>query len=63
MTGHMSETAAGPPLSEVGPDPDGSGHGHERAGVIAFVVVAVVATAAWLVLLGWLISLAVRELF
>ena len=35
----------------------------ERLGIAAFVVIAVVATAAWLVLLGWLVTWAVRNLF
>ena len=35
----------------------------ERLGVAAFVAVAIIATAAWLVLIGWLVAWAARNLF
>ena len=46
----MSETAAGNIPSPDGPQQDF----RERATLIGFVVVATVATFAWLALLGWL---------
>lgn len=48
----MSDTAAPRPLSDSGPSADESSM-RERLGVAAFVVVAVVATATWIVLLAW----------
>lgn len=38
-------------------------NGRERAGVMAFVLVAIAATIAWLGLLGWLVVLFVRSVF
>ena len=46
----MSETAAGNLPTQDGPQQDF----RERATLIGFVVVATVATFAWLALLGWL---------
>jgi len=60
----MGETATSPPLPGDGMGGgDGYGSSRERAGVIAFVVVAIAATAAWLALLGWLVVLLVRSIF
>lgn len=52
----MSETTAGNL-----PSPDGSPL-RERATLVAFVVVALVATVAWLVLLLWLVVVGLRAL-
>ena len=60
MNRAMPSSAASPPASD-GPDRVPSTR-RERAGIAAFVVVAVVATAVWLVLLAWLIALAIRQL-
>ncbi|HEX8075311.1 MAG TPA: hypothetical protein VF545_10065 [Thermoleophilaceae bacterium] len=49
----MSETTAGQPLSDPTPDVRAGSGLSERLGVAAFVVVAVVATASWIVLLAW----------
>jgi hypothetical protein len=64
MNGPMTQTAAGQPVTPEGVS--GSNvytSGRERAGVLAFVIVAFAATAAWLVLLAWLIILLVRSVF
>jgi len=55
----MSETTAGSV-----PSPDGAPDQElrERVTLIAFVVVALVATLAWLVLLGWLAVAGLRAL-
>jgi hypothetical protein len=58
----MSEPATSPPLPPEG-NSSGYENGRERAGVVAFVVIAIAATAAWLVLLGWLLVLLVRSIF
>ena len=63
MDGQMGETATSPLPSDGMGGGDGYGSGRERVGVIAFVVVAIAATAAWLVLLGWLVALLVRSIF
>jgi hypothetical protein len=63
MNAAMPEPAPTRRLAADG-HPSGDGYnGRERAGVVAFVVVAVAATAAWLVLLGWLLVLLVRAVF
>jgi hypothetical protein len=62
MNAGMREPAPTQRLATDG-HPSGDGNGRERAGVVAFVVVAVAATAAWLVLLGWLLVLLVRAVF
>jgi len=62
MNAAMPEPAPTQRLATDG-HPSGDGNGRERAGVVAFVVVAVAATAAWLVLLGWLLVLLVRAVF
>jgi hypothetical protein len=46
----MSETAVTPVLDQ---DPELRPSARERLGLATFVVVAVVATAAWIVLLVW----------
>jgi hypothetical protein len=48
----MSDAAAPRPLSDSGPSADESSM-RERLGVAAFVLIAVVATASWIVLLAW----------
>jgi hypothetical protein len=59
MLAAMSGTTAGSV-----PTPDGAPNQElrERVTLIGFVVVAVVATVAWLVLLGWLAVAALRSL-
>jgi hypothetical protein len=59
MQPDMSGTTAGSV-----PTPDGAPNqeSRERATLIAFVVVALVATGAWLVLLGWLAVAGLRAL-
>ncbi|MDQ3934259.1 MAG: hypothetical protein M3340_06465 [Actinomycetota bacterium] len=52
----MSETTAGNL-----PSPDDSPL-RERATLVAFIVVAIVATVAWLVLLTWLVVVGLRAL-
>ena len=47
----MSETAVNPVLPDQGQEPRPSVR--ERVGIAAFVVIAVVATAAWVVLLAY----------
>jgi hypothetical protein len=51
MQGAMSGTAAGSVPTPDGPQGQAL---RERATLIGFVIVAVVATFAWLALLGWL---------
>ncbi len=55
----MADTAAGSVPSQ-----DGGQHQElrERATLVAFVVVAIIATTSWLVLLGWLAIVALRAL-
>ena len=54
----MSETAA----SGV-PSPDGShADARERMALVAFVLVAIIATVSWLVLLAWLVVVGLRAL-
>ena len=48
ITVPMTDTAA-----TTIPEPDSGHSSRERLGVAAFVVVAVVATASWIALLGW----------
>ena len=55
----MSETAAG---SVPTPDSPQQEAFRERATLVAFVVVAFVATLSWLVLLGWLAVAGLRSL-
>jgi hypothetical protein len=50
MKGLMSETAVTPVLDQ---DPELGPSARERLGIAAFVVIAVVATVAWVVLLVW----------
>jgi hypothetical protein len=57
MQGAMSETAA-PRVPADGADQDM----RERVTLVAFVVVSVVATFAWLGLLGWLVVVGLRAL-
>ena len=49
----MSEHAVTPGLPDAGPDEEFRATPRERAGIAAFVLVAVVATAAWIVVLAW----------
>lgn len=64
MNAGMRESATGQPLPSDGlPAERGYSNGRERAGVVAFVVIAIAATTAWLVLLGWLILQLVRGVF
>ena len=58
----MGETATSPPLPGDGVTGEYQ-NGRERFGVIAFVVVAIAATTAWLALLTWLLVLLVRSIF
>ena len=60
MNRAMASSTASPPVSDGSDQVPASRR--ERAGIAAFVVVAVVATAVWLVLLAWLIALAIRQL-
>jgi hypothetical protein len=55
----MTETAAS---SVPSPDAPQNDEFRERATLIAFVVVAVVATVSWLVLLAWLAVAGLRSL-
>jgi hypothetical protein len=58
MQGAMSETAA-PRV----PTPDGADQDlRERVTLVAFIVVSIVATFAWLALLGWLVVVGLRAL-
>jgi hypothetical protein len=60
--GPVSESAARGILPEPAPDgPEGS-EVRERATLVAFVLIAVVATVSWLVLLGWLVVVGLRAL-
>lgn len=63
MSAAMPDPAPSQRLAADGHPSDNPYNGRERAGVVAFVVVAVAATAAWLVLLGWLLVLLVRAIF
>jgi len=64
MNPSMGETATRHPLPGDKVSGDGNyGNGRERAGVVAFVVVAIAATVAWLGLLTWLIVLLIRSVF
>jgi len=58
MLAAMTETAAGSMPPPEGPQQDFRG----RATLIGFVVVATVATFAWLALLGWLAIEGLRAL-
>jgi len=62
MNAAMPEPAPTQRLATDG-HPSGDGNGRERAGVVAFVVVAIAATVAWLGLLTWLIVLLIRSVF
>ena len=62
MQGTMSESAANPTLSDPGGDGNIRPSVRERLGVAAFVVVAVVATATWIVLLVWGVVQLIRHL-
>jgi hypothetical protein len=53
MSAGMSEHAVTPTLPEAGTEPEFHATGRERLGIAAFVLVAVVATATWIVVLGW----------
>ena len=55
----MSETAAGSVPTPDGPQQEDV---RERVTLIAFVVVAIVATLSWLVLLAWLAVAGLRSL-
>ncbi|MBV9212511.1 MAG: hypothetical protein JOZ25_02580 [Actinobacteria bacterium] len=59
----MREPATTQPVAADRDRHGGYTNGRERAGVFAFVVVAVAATAAWLVLLAWLLVLLARAVF
>ena len=59
MLASMSGTTAGSVPSPEGPPPHEL---RERVTLVAFVVVATVATIAWLVLLGWLALTGLRAL-
>ena len=59
MLAAMSGTTAGSVPSQDGPQ---SQELRERVTLIAFVVVAIVATFAWLALLGWLAVVALRAM-
>ena len=59
MLGTMSDTTAG---SVPSPDGGGGQETRERVTLVAFVVVAFVATVAWFVLLGWLAIAGLRAL-
>jgi hypothetical protein len=64
MNASMSETATSGSLhGEQLPPNDSYANGRERAGVVAFIVVAIAATVAWLGLLTWLIVLLIRSVF
>ena len=54
----MSETAAPRVPTPEAPDQDM----RERVTLVAFVVVSIVATFAWLALLGWLVIVGLRAL-
>ena len=49
----MGDTAVTPTLSDTASEPEFRPSARERMGIAAFVVVAVVATTAWIVLLVW----------
>jgi len=53
----MTETAT---TGVSAPDAAIAVDGRERAALIAFVTIAVVATLSWLVLLGWLVLVGLR---
>jgi hypothetical protein len=53
MEATVSEHAATPTLPDTGSEPELRPSVRERMGIAAFVVVAVVATASWVVLLVW----------
>jgi hypothetical protein len=53
MEAQMGETVVSPTLPETSAEPEFRPTVRERLGIAAFVVVAVVATASWVVLLVW----------
>jgi hypothetical protein len=62
MKGGMSEHAVTPALPDAAADEEFQPTPRERAGIAAFVLVAVVATAAWIVVLAWGIIQLVKHL-
>jgi hypothetical protein len=53
MNTRMGETAVTPTLSDTAGEPEFRPSVRERMGIGTFVVVAVLATTAWIVLLVW----------
>ncbi|MEA2308845.1 MAG: hypothetical protein QOI65_1131 [Thermoleophilaceae bacterium] len=53
MNAHMGETAVTPGLTDTAPEPEFRPTVRERMGIATFVVVAVLATTAWIALLVW----------
>jgi hypothetical protein len=49
----MGETAVTPGVADTGTDPEMGPTARERLGIATFVVLAVVATVAWIALLVW----------
>jgi hypothetical protein len=53
MNTTMSEHAVTPTMPDAANEPDFEPTGRERLGIVAFVVIAVLATASWVVALVW----------
>jgi len=62
MKSGMSEHAVTPALPDPAGDEEFRATPRERAGIAAFVLVAVVATAAWIVVLAWGIVQLIKHL-